>query len=406
MGLDFADPTNQSKAEEAYKYAEEILGSQGSLLGVQMGNEPDLYASSSARRTGEWNISLYETQLTTAMDNIAAWDSSLPMDNFMLPSVCWCVALLYLLILPHKSDLTLFASCHQLMDTRRDDRDGTARHLRLADERPLYVVLSSPRTPLAAADQCRFARLFSAFQKYPFDNCDAASGETGQNIFSQYLNHTLATSLVYEYEAAANEGAARGLDVIMAETNSASCSGFAGLSDSFGIAMWLTDWAFTLAYRNFTSALLHTGGQSAYYNPFTPPATNESSFKQWTTGSPFYSSIFVSLPHLVCFFFFLNELGADFGAFDVSIESGGRGVRVVQHESDRRPHRRRNRHDLPVHACLRHLRGRRTRPDGPVQLRLGPDGCKRLHGVRPQPPHRKLDLALTLQLLPFCRAAR
>jgi hypothetical protein len=112
MGLDFADPNNQSKAEEAYKYAEEILGSQGALLGVQMGNEPDLYASSSGRRTGEWNISLYETQLTTAMDNIAAWDSNLPMNNFMLPSVCWCVALSHLLILPHQSDLTLFALCH------------------------------------------------------------------------------------------------------------------------------------------------------------------------------------------------------------------------------------------------------------------------------------------------------
>lgn len=182
------------------------------------------------------------------------------------------------------------------MDTGRGDRDGTSRHLRLADERSLCVFFPShhPTFRLRPPDQGRSARPFSAFQKYPFDNCDAASGETGQNIFSQYLNHTLATSLVYEYEAAANEGAARGLDVIMAETNSASCSGFAGLSDSFGIAMWLTDWAFTLAYRNFTSALLHTGGQSAFYNPFTPPATNESSLKQWTTGSPYYSSIFVS----------------------------------------------------------------------------------------------------------------
>jgi hypothetical protein len=38
MGLDFADPNNQSKAEEAYKLSEEILGSRGFLHGVQMGN--------------------------------------------------------------------------------------------------------------------------------------------------------------------------------------------------------------------------------------------------------------------------------------------------------------------------------------------------------------------------------
>lgn len=39
MGLDFsADPNDQSKAEEAYKLSEDILGSRGFLHGVQMGN--------------------------------------------------------------------------------------------------------------------------------------------------------------------------------------------------------------------------------------------------------------------------------------------------------------------------------------------------------------------------------
>jgi hypothetical protein len=66
--------------------------------------------------------------------------------------------------------------------------------------------------------------------------------------------------------AAAKTASDRGLEVVMSETNSASCSGFAGLSDSFGVAMWLIDWALTLAYRDFSSARLHVGGQSAFYN--------------------------------------------------------------------------------------------------------------------------------------------
>lgn len=88
MGLDFADPNDQSKAREAYRLSQEILGSRGFLHGVQMGNEPDLYSYSAGRRTGTWNISTFESQLTTAMNNMAS-DASLPMNNFMLPSVCW-----------------------------------------------------------------------------------------------------------------------------------------------------------------------------------------------------------------------------------------------------------------------------------------------------------------------------
>lgn len=42
------------------------------------------------------------------------------------------------------------------------------------------------------------------------------------------------------------------------------------------------------------SALLHVGGVKAYYNPFTAPPTNVSSFREWTTGSPYYSTLVVS----------------------------------------------------------------------------------------------------------------
>jgi hypothetical protein len=52
----------------------------------------------------------------------------------------------------------------------------------------------------------------------------------------------------------------------MFETNTASCGGFAGISDTYGAALWGIDYGMQLAYGNFTHGLLHTGGQNAFYN--------------------------------------------------------------------------------------------------------------------------------------------
>lgn len=52
----------------------------------------------------------------------------------------------------------------------------------------------------------------------------------------------------------------------MFETNSASCGGFAGLSDSFGATLWALDYGMQMAAHNFSHALLHVGGQNDHYN--------------------------------------------------------------------------------------------------------------------------------------------
>lgn len=80
----------------------------------------------------------------------------------------------------------------------------------------------------------------------------------------------------------------------MFETNTASCGGFAGVSDTFGAALWATDYGLQMAYANFTNALLHFGGQNVFYNPFTSPPTNQSSFNQWTVGAVYYSIIILA----------------------------------------------------------------------------------------------------------------
>jgi hypothetical protein len=79
---------------------------------------------------------------------------------------------------------------------------------------------------------------------------------------------------------------------MMSETNSASCGGFPGLSDSFGAALWGLDWAMTLVANGFTTALFHVGAGTAYYNPFTPPPINQTKYGvQWTVGPIYYSAL-------------------------------------------------------------------------------------------------------------------
>ncbi|KAJ7865658.1 glycoside hydrolase family 79 protein, partial [Mycena olivaceomarginata] len=100
-----------------------------------------------------------------------------------------------------------------------------------------------------------------------------------QQIFYTYLNHTAARSIVNKYLSSTLMAQSYDLPFIMFETNTASCGGFAGLSDSFGSSLWALDYGLQMAYR-------HIGGQ-------TPP-TNQSTFHSWTVGPVYYSALIVA----------------------------------------------------------------------------------------------------------------
>jgi len=51
------------------------------------------------------------------------------------------------------------------------------------------------------------------------------------------------------------------------------------------------DYNLGMASSNISNALYHVGGASDYYNPFTPPPTNQSHFRQWTIGPTYMSAI-------------------------------------------------------------------------------------------------------------------
>ena len=64
----------------------------------------------------------------------------------------------------------------------------------------------------------------------------------------------------------AEAAVAADLPFIMFETNTASCGGFPGISDTFASALWAVDYGLQMANSNFTGALLHAGGQNVSYN--------------------------------------------------------------------------------------------------------------------------------------------
>ncbi|KAF7302910.1 Glyco-hydro-79C domain-containing protein [Mycena kentingensis (nom. inval.)] len=131
---------------------------------------------------------------------------------------------------------------------------------------------------------------------YPLNNCaryynTSVSAPKPQEVFATYLNHTSATSMVQRYLNSTAIAQQYNFPFIMSETNSASCGGFPGVSNSFGVALWALDYGLQLAVSNFTGAHFHVGGLSAYYNAFTPPPTKQSMFRGWTVGPVFYTAL-------------------------------------------------------------------------------------------------------------------
>lgn len=113
----------------------------------------------------------------------------------------------------------------------------------------------------------------SCASSYPDNNCAAVFPNGGfgtpknpQDVFPNYLNHSSGVNMVGMYLASTALAQQAGKPFIMFETNTASCGGFPGLSDSFGAALWALDYGLQMAYSNFSGALLHVGGQSDTYN--------------------------------------------------------------------------------------------------------------------------------------------
>ncbi|KDR78254.1 hypothetical protein GALMADRAFT_266767 [Galerina marginata CBS 339.88] len=242
LGVPFND-TSAFRLDIA-EYGQRILGDN--LIGLQVGNEPDLYAAH-GHRPGSYGPYDYFGEFGTMVSAMAN-DINLPNKGLLIgPSVssaAW--------------------SPEMVWDT-------------------------------GFVDSYSAQLAFLSVEHYPSDNCFAQFGigvpRDPQSTFPNYLNHTAPQNLIAPYLNSTLYAQSKGKKLLMFETNTASCGGFVGISDSFGAALWGLDYAMQLAHSNFSGALFHVGGQNVYYNPFTPPPTNQSTFRQWTVGPIYYSSL-------------------------------------------------------------------------------------------------------------------
>ncbi|ORX37451.1 hypothetical protein BD324DRAFT_451328 [Kockovaella imperatae] len=231
----------------AAQYISNILSDK--LLGLVVGNEPDLYVDHNHREAG-YNVTDYMTEFDAVTDLVLQTDSLTLQAPFVGPSVCCQVP------------------GFELQD-----------------------ILNAGY--LDAQNSARIGQV--TVQHYPENNCQIDGNvEDPQTLFPTYLNHTSPQALVQLYAADVAAVRSAGKEIVMLETNTASCGGFPGLSDSFGAAIWMTDYALQMAYGNFSAALLHSGGQGTYYNPFTPPSGTLPDYYKWTTGSVYYSALVVA----------------------------------------------------------------------------------------------------------------
>ncbi|KAJ7572949.1 hypothetical protein C8J56DRAFT_1133482 [Mycena floridula] len=246
LGAPFKDTTHLKL--DIIEHGQAILGDY--LLGVQVANEPDLFAKDARARPANWTVDDYIGEIKTFIAGVN--DDTAITNKSMLMG-------------PSLSGNGLF-----------HESDVWAAGFLDADilDRMSYLTV----------------------ERYLDENCELFFGgnvKNPQDLFPSFLTHKATKGLISQFLETPNTVAIPNRKpYIMMETNTAACGGFPGISDSFGAALWGLDYGMQLAHSNFSGGMMHVGGLTAFYNPFTPSATNESSFHGWSVG-PIYYSILV-----------------------------------------------------------------------------------------------------------------
>ncbi|KAK7973901.1 hypothetical protein PG989_015749 [Apiospora arundinis] len=106
-----------------------------------------------------------------------------------------------------------------------------------------------------------------AMHLYPQSTCDTARWHRMRlDLLSDHLVLWKNVSQYAPQVAAADRA---GAPLIMGETNSVSCSGRSGISDTFGAALWTVDYVLMGAALGLEKTYFHLGAQSEY-SAFTP----------------------------------------------------------------------------------------------------------------------------------------
>jgi hypothetical protein len=123
---------------------------------------------------------------------------------------------------------------------------------------------------------------FTTLHYYPFDRC-SATGAAQATIATLLAESTMAT-MARQFAGYAAIARSHHQTLHMDEINSVACHGKAGISDSFAAALWGLDALFTLAHAGLVRVNVHIydlGRSPGYYNPIVSTATR-SSTGVWT----------------------------------------------------------------------------------------------------------------------------
>lgn len=127
-------------------------------------------------------------------------------------------------------------------------------------------------------------------------------------------NHTTLWLNVSQYGPQVAAADAANTTLVLGETNSVSCSGRSGISDTFGAALWSTDYVLMAAAMGIPKVYFHLGAQSQYsaFTPWGYRLDNET----LTAGirANFYSHYFVA--HVV------QGLGDEEAAYQIAALPG------------------------------------------------------------------------------------
>jgi hypothetical protein len=115
---------------------------------------------------------------------------------------------------------------------------------------------------------------FTTLHYYPFDRCSATSA--AQATISNLLAESTMATMARQFAGYTAIARSHHQTLQMDEINSVACHGKAGVSDSFAAALWGLDALFTLAHAGLVRVNVHIydlGRSPGYYNPIVSAAT-------------------------------------------------------------------------------------------------------------------------------------
>lgn len=214
-----------AEAEAAYA----ALGDK--LVSFELGNEIDHFIHK-GWRDATWGVQTYLEQFRNLTGQITGSD--------------WYKAASS----PPKFQAGVFADPPWVPDQQDEIDDFSIANLTAVEDRADRDIITSYATHL-----------------YPQSTCDTARWYRMR--LDLLSNHTTLWLNVSQYVPQVAAADAAGAPLVMGETNSVSCSGKSGISDTFGAALWGVDYVLTAASIGFQKIYFHLGAESEY-SSFTP----------------------------------------------------------------------------------------------------------------------------------------